>query len=130
MVQVREAAWKRPAGWWLRHRDYLLFQLRETGGVLTAVYGVLLLALLARYHAGPDAYEAYVALLQSPPVLALTAVLFVFVMVHAITWFALIGKAQRVMSRRPKPWAVVFVGNLVIFVLASGAVLYLVFGGL
>lgn len=131
MVQVREAVWKRRPGWWARNPRYVLFQLREWGGVLTAVYGLVLLGLLISFQSGRSSYDAYVAMIQSLPVLALTAVVLVFVMIHAITWFYLIGKSQAVMSSYRAPgWKPIFGLMLVVFVLASGAVLFLVFGGL
>lgn len=128
MVEVREALWRRRGGWWLKDRGLAVFMLREAGGVLSAVYGIVLLGLLAAYHGGPASFDAYLSLIWSPPILLLTLVVFAFVLVHAITWFFLIGRMQQVASKRPKRWQTVFVGNLVIFVLLSGAVLFLIFG--
>lgn len=131
MVQVREAVWRRRPGWWAKNPRYVLFQLREWGGVLSAVYGLLLLGLLISFQSGRSAYDAYVAMIQSPPFLILTAVVFAFVLVHAITWFYLIGKSQQVMSSYRAPgWKPIFGLMIVLFVAASGAVLFLVFGGL
>lgn len=131
MVEVRMLPWKRPGGWWLRNRRYVLFQLREVGGVLSAVYGILLLVLLFQYQSGPDAYATFLAWMQSPPVLLLTAILFAFVLVHAFSWFALIGKTQAVMSAGRAPPQRTVIGLMVgLFAIVSLAVVYLVFGGL
>jgi len=130
VVEVPKLPWRRPGGWWLRNRRYMLFQLREVGGVLSAVYGVLLLVLLSQYQAGPDAYASFLAWMRSPPVLVPTAILFAFVLVHALSWFVLIGKTQAVMSagRAPPPRTVI--GLMVgLFAVVSIAVVYLVFGG-
>ncbi len=84
-----------------------------------------------KYQSGPGAYASFLAWMQSPPVLILTAILLAFVLVHAFTWFMLIGKSQAVMSAgRAPPWQRMFGLMVAIFVVASVAVLYVVFGGL
>ncbi len=131
MVEVREARWKRRAGWWTRNRRYLLFMLREAGGSLSAVYALILLGLLIMYNQGASAYANYLAFLETPAMLILQAVLLFFVAVHAFTWFYLIGKSQAAMSAYRAPaWTRVFGLMIVIFVAASAGVLFLVFGGL
>ena len=131
MAGIHESVWKRRAGWWSHNRRYVLFMLREIGGSLTAVYGIALLFLLVEFNAGRDAYDAYLALLQSPLVLVLTGIAFFFILVHAFTWFYLIGKSQPVMSKYRSPsWDRIFVLMLVLFAVISVGVLYVVFGGL
>ncbi len=131
MVEVREAVWKRPAGWWTHNKDYTLFMLREVGGTLCAVYAILLLGLLMEYNAGKAAYEGYLAFLQTPAMLVIQGIILVFVVIHAFTWFLLIGKSQAVMSSYRAPgWTRIFGLMVVVFLGASVAVLYLVFGGL
>ncbi len=131
MVEVREAAWKRPAGWWTHNRHYMLFMLREVGGSLCAVYAILLLGLLMQYNAGKAAYEGYLAFLQTPAMLVIQGIILAFVAVHAFTWFFLIGKSQAVMSSNRAPgWTRIFGLMVVVFLGASLAVLFLVFGGL
>lgn len=131
MVEVREAIWKRHAGWWARNRRYTLFMLREAGGSLSAVYGILLLGLLIMYNRGPSAYANYLAFLETPAMLVVQGIILLLVLVHAITWFYLIGKSQAAMSAYRAPgWTRVFGLMLVIFLGASVAVLYVVFGGL
>ncbi len=104
---------------------------REVGGALCAVYAVVLLGLLATHDLGKTSYENYVAFLQTPVMLVLQAVILVFVLIHAFTWFLLIGKSQAVMSSYRAPsWTRVFGLMVVVFLGASAAVLYLVFGGL
>ncbi|TLZ93818.1 MAG: hypothetical protein E6K04_02560, partial [Methanobacteriota archaeon] len=75
----REYAWKRRPGWWLRNRRYLMFQLREAGGVVCALYGLVLLNMLVQLRAGESAYAAFLNLLRTPPVLYLNIVLFALV---------------------------------------------------
>jgi len=126
-----EHPWKRRPGWWLRNPRYLAFQLREAGGVVCALYGLLLLNLLMQLREGESAYVAFLMLLRTPPVLYLNVVLFGLVVWHAISWFMLIGKAQPIqLTRKPLPWKVVFGINVVLWLAVSGAVVYLIFGGI
>lgn len=131
MVDVREAVWTRRGGWWAHNRNYLLFMLREAGGSLSAVYGILLLGLLIMYSQGATAYANYLAFLETPAMLVVQAVLLFFVLVHAVTWFYLIGKSQAAMSAyRAPPWTRIFALMIVVFLAASAGVLFIVFGGL
>ena len=131
MVEVREAVWKRRAGWWTRNTHYALFMLREVGGSLSAVYGVLLLGLLISFQMGSSSYTNYLAFLQTPAMIAIQAVILAFVLVHALTWFYLIGKSQAVMSAYRAPgWTRIFGLMIAIFLAASVGVLFLIFGGL
>ena len=110
---------------------YLLFMLRELGGALTAVYGVILLGLLVSFDQGAASYANYLAFLQTPAMLVVQAVLLAFILVHAYTWFLLIGKSQAVMSSYRAPeWTRIVVLMVVVFLAASVGVLFLVFGGL
>lgn len=128
---ARMHPWRRPAGWWLRNPRYLQFQAREVGGVLSALYGLVLLYELRQYHRGEDAYAWFQGILATPPVLLLTLVVFAFVLVHAVSWFMLVGKAQPVaLTKKPIPWQKAFAANLVLWAVVSAAVLYIVFGGL
>ena len=104
--------------------------LREAGGSLSAVYGIILLGLLFMYNQGPAAYADYVAFLETPAMLVVQGVILAFVLVHAITWFYLIGKSQAAMSAYRAPgWARIFGLMVVVFLAASAGVLYVVFGG-
>ncbi len=131
MVEVREAVWKRHSGWWAHNRRYLLFMLREAGGSLSAVYGLLLLGLLIAFNQGASSYANYLTFLETPAMLVVQAVILFFVLVHAITWFYLIGKSQAAMSAYRAPaWTRVFGLMVVVFLAASAGVLFVVFGGL
>lgn len=130
-VEVREAVWRRRGGWWTHNRDYLLFMFREAGGVLSAVYGLVLLGLLITLNLGPTSYANYVSFLQTPAMLVVQGIILVFVLVHALTWFLLIGKSQAAMSAYRAPnWTRIFGLMIVVFLAASIGVLYVIFGGL
>jgi fumarate reductase subunit C len=122
---------RRRAGWWLRNPRYLMFQLREIGGVVSALYGLVLLNLLMQSSAGPSGYESFLTTLRTPPVLYLNLVGFALVVWHAVSWFMLIGKVQPIrFTREPLPWKLVFGVNVILWLFVSGAVVYLIFGGI
>lgn len=129
-MPARPYPWKRPRGWSLRKPRLLLFQAREVGGVLSAVVGLILLYQIMQLQAGPDAYAAFLASISSWPMILLMGVLFAFVFVHAVTWFILLGKAQPIqLTAKPMSWKKAFVINAILWVLVSGAVVYIIFGG-
>ena len=130
-MTAREFPWKRRPGWWLRNRRYLWFQLREAGGVVCALYGLVFLVMLMKLGEGASAYTEFLMMLRTPPLLYLDLLLFALVVWHAITWFMLIGKAQPIQfTRQPLPWKVVFGINVLVWLGISGAVVYLIFGGM
>jgi len=98
--------------------------------VISAVYGLVLLNLLRQLRAGESAYTSFLQLLRTPPLLYVNVVLFALVMWHAITWFMLIGKAQPIrFTAKPVPWKTAFAINVLLWLGVSGAVVYLIFGG-
>src|SRR5205809_6908098 len=104
-MTVHEYPARRRRVWWLRNRRYLAFQLREAGGVVCALYGLILLNMLIQLRDGESAYAAFLNLLRTPPVLYLNVVLFALVLGHALTGFVLIGKAQPgQLPRQPRAW--------------------------
>ena len=130
-MTARPYPWKRPRGWWLRNPRYLSFQLREAGGVVSALYGLILLNMLLQLRAGESAYTAFLDTMRTPPMLYVNLVLFGLVVFHAVSWFMLIGKAQPIrFTEKPIPWKSAFAVNLVLWLGVSGAVVYLIFGGI
>ena len=97
---------------------------------MCALYGLVLLSMLVQLRGGESAYTAFLNLLRTPPILYLNVVLFALVVWHALTWFMLIGKAQPIQfTRQPLSWKVVFGINVLLWLGISGAVVYLIFGG-
>lgn len=91
--------WYRPrvsVYWWLGQRQYLKFILRELSSVFVAIFVVMTLCQLRALKAGPEAYANFQADLQSPIIIALNAIAFIFVVFHSITWFNLTPSAMPV----------------------------------
>jgi len=94
--------------WWLKSRRYASFVLRELTSVFVALFALVLLALVRSLAAGPEAYARFQARLAAPAVLALHALVLLFLLFHSITWFNLAPKAivLRIRGKRVPDWAV------------------------
>ncbi|HET6781610.1 MAG TPA: fumarate reductase subunit C [bacterium] len=109
-----------PANWWLTNRAYFMFMIRELTSVFIAIYVVLILVLINRIAAGPDAYRAYLAFLATPGMLVFHIVALAAALFHSITWFNLApkGLAVRVGERRV-PDAVIVGSNFAAWIILS-----------
>ena len=76
-----------PVMWWLQNRAYFLFMVRELTSVFIAVYVVLLLILLSKLRAGPDAYEQHLRFLATPGVIIFHVIALASALFHTVTWF-------------------------------------------
>jgi fumarate reductase subunit C len=79
--------------WWARKPSYLLFVLRELSAVFIAWFVVYLLMLVHAVSSGPDSYQRFLELSAHPLMVVLNVVALAFVLLHAVTWFALAPKA-------------------------------------
>jgi fumarate reductase subunit C len=91
-----------PIFWWFGHRAYVGFIARELTSVLVAYSALLLLLLLGSAARGEAAYEAMVARLASPGLVALHVAVLAGLLFHTITWLILAPQAlsPRLAGRR------------------------------
>jgi fumarate reductase subunit C len=98
--------------WWLERPSYFLFILRELSSLFVAwavLYFVKLLWALAHDEFW---YYAFLRWSSRPAVVAVNAVTFLFVVLHAVTWFNLAPKAMVVeMGGRRVPGSLIAVAN-------------------
>ena len=73
--------------WWLERRAYFSFVVRELTCLFVGAFAVLTLMQVRAIGDGPEAYAAFAAMLASPAGIAFSAVAFLFVLFHAVTWF-------------------------------------------
>ncbi len=78
-----------PRWWWLRRGPYLRFAAREITSMFAAGFCVLLLAFLYALGTGPQAYARFLDLLDTPGMVALSALILVALLYHVATWFRL-----------------------------------------
>jgi fumarate reductase subunit C len=94
-----------PLFWWLERRSYLVFVLRELSSVFVAWFVVYLLLLINAVSGGSAEYERFLDRSGQSWLLAINVIAFLFVLLHAVTWFGLAPKAivVRLRGRRVPP---------------------------
>ena len=88
--------WLRPrvsTYWWLGKWAYMKFILRELSSIFVAWFVIYLLILVRALSLNQVAYSGFLKFSAHPVVVTINAVAFVFIMFHAITWFALAPRA-------------------------------------
>jgi fumarate reductase subunit C len=113
--------------WWARRRSYLIFVLRELSSVFVAWFVVYLLLFVSAIGSGSAEYQRFLDWSGSGWVVALNVLSMLFLLLHAVTWFALAPKAivVRVRGRRVPPRAILATHYL-LWVLLSAGVAWLV----
>ena len=127
MTEVR--TYRRPVStwWWVGKRTYFVFVMRELSSIFIAWFVVFLLLLVAAVGRGEAAYEGFLDFAANPFVVAVNVVTFLFVVLHAVTWFSLTPKAMDVRSGgRPVPASAVIASQYVALAVVSAFVLWLV----
>lgn len=92
-----------PRTWWLRNFRYTLFLLREVSSVFLAIFAILYIVQIALLAVGPGNYSRYMALVSSPGWIALHVVVFIFAVIHTLTWLYLAPIAGPQVRLRGKP---------------------------
>ena len=113
--------------WWLHRRSYLVFALRELSCVFIAWFVIFLLLLIHAIGAGTRDYHRFLDWAANPLVIAVNIVAFLFVVLHAITWFSLAPKAIVVRARgRRVPSSFVAGANYLAWAVGSAVVAWLI----
>ena len=81
--------------WWTRKRTYFVFVMRELS-IFIAWFVVYLLLFIYALGQSEAAYRNFLDWASAPWVIALNVVALVFVLLHAVTWFALTPQAMEV----------------------------------
>jgi fumarate reductase subunit C len=107
--------------WWLERRSYVLFVLRELSSVFIAWFVVFLLLLINAVSDGEASYQKFLDWSGQWWVIAINIIAMLFVLLHAVTWFALAPRAMviKVRGRRLPPRHVVAAHYLAWLVLTA-----------
>ena len=94
--------------WWMQQWRSFKFILRELSSLAVIYFVGLLLWLVWALGEGPASYGAFQDWLQTPLLLLLNLIAFLFVLYHTITWFNLAPKAMpvRVGGKRLPDWMI------------------------
>jgi fumarate reductase subunit C len=82
------------AYWFFDRWPYLRFVLRELSSFFVAWFAVVIMLQIRALSAGPTAYAHFQTLMASPCMIITNAVTLVFLLFHAITWFALVPRVM------------------------------------
>ena len=85
--------------WWLRHRRYVAYMVRELTSLFIGIYSAVLVMGLVRLAQGQAAWDSFLMMLSSTPGVLVQLVCLLFATYHSVTWFALTPKAIPVMVR-------------------------------
>ena len=122
-------AYRQPVSrfWWAKRRSYLLFMLREISCVFVAWFVVYLLLLVHATSAGQDSYARFLVWSANPVVVAVNVVAFIFLLLHAVTWFGLAPRAivPHIRGRRV-PARAVLAGHYAAWLVVSAVIVWVV----
>ncbi len=80
--------------WWVRKRTYFVFVMRELSSLFVAWFVLFLLLLVRAVGNSEAAYEDFLDWAASPVIVVVNVVGFVFIVLHAVTWFSLTPQAH------------------------------------
>jgi len=115
--------------WWLEKPSYLLFILREASCMFVAWFTVYLLLLVRAVHQGAAAYGDFLAWSATPAILMLNVVTFVFLTLHAVTFFQATPQAMAVyIGHRRVPGRLILGAHYGAWIVASAVICLLLTG--
>src|SRR5215207_1979022 len=85
--------------WWLGHRRYVAYMVRELTSLFILLYCTVLVVGLFRLSQGRAAWDGFVTALSSPLGVVVQLACLAFAAYHSVTWFALTPKAMPLMMR-------------------------------
>jgi fumarate reductase subunit C len=110
--------------WWLERWSYFLFILRELSSIFVAWFVVYLLALVVAVSDGNASYQRFLDESRNPLLLALNVVSFLFIVLHAVTWFNLAPQAMVVhVGKTRVPGFLIAASNYAALVVVSAVIL-------
>jgi fumarate reductase subunit C len=110
--------------WWLGRWSYFLFILRELSSIFVAWFVVYLLVLVAAVGSSDGAYQQFLDWSRRPLVLSLNIVTFLFIVLHAVTWFNLAPQAMVVhVGHKRLPGSLIAASNYAGLVVVSIVIL-------
>lgn len=85
--------------WWLGHRRYVAYMVRELTSLFIGLYCAVLVVGLFRLAQGRAAWDGFIAALSSPVGVLLQMICLALAAYHSVTWFALTPKAMPLVVR-------------------------------
>jgi len=115
--------------WWLEKRSYFAFVLREGSCLFVAWFVFYLLLLVRAVLQGEAAYQELLAWSARPWILLLNIVSFLFLILHAVTFFDAAPRALVVhVGTKRVPERMIGLSHYAAWLVASVVVIWLVMG--
>lgn len=89
--------------WWRRNPYYSRYMLMEATSLIVAVYAAILLSGVWRLSQGEAQYDAWLATMRQPLVIALHVFMFAAMCYHAYTWWKVLPKTLPLLHFAGKP---------------------------
>src|SRR5688572_31384311 len=116
--------------WWLEKGSYFVFILRELTCIFVAWFVVYLLMLVAAVTQANASYQEFLAWSSTTSILVLNIVSLLFLIFHAVTFFAAAPQAMVVKLGKEKvPGNLILAGHYAGWLAVSALVIWLVVGG-
>ena len=126
---MSDLTWRQPIStwWWLRKRTYFVFVMRELSSLFVAWFVLFLLLLVRAVGRGDAAYQDFLDWAASPVLVVINVVGFVFIVLHAVTWFSVTPQALALQVRgKPVPAPLIIGAQYVGLAVVSAVVWWLV----
>jgi fumarate reductase subunit C len=112
--------------WWLQDWHSLKFILREISSVFVAIAVIGTLLQIHALQQGPESYARFEDRLRTPLGIAITVIVFFFVVFHSITWFNLAPRAMTIrFAGRKVPELLIAAANYGLWMVATLAVVWI-----
>jgi len=82
-----------PVNWWLKQIFYTKYMIREGTSLFITLYSLILVWGLLRLSQGEEAFNCWLAALQSPSAIIMHLLMLIFALYHTVSWFSLAPKA-------------------------------------
>jgi len=126
---MTDLSYRRPIStwWWTKKRTYFVFAMRELSSIFIGWLVVYLLLFIRAVGRGVAAYDDFLDWADSPWLVVLNVVAFLFVLLHTVTWFNLTPQAMDVRMRGTRVPAVAIIASQYVgLAVVSGFVFWLV----
>ncbi|HET6938406.1 MAG TPA: fumarate reductase subunit C [Nocardioides sp.] len=93
---MSDLTWRRPIStwWWLRKRTYFVFVMRELSSLFVGWFVLYLLLFFRAVGQGDAAYHRFLDRADSPVLVVINVVGFLFIVLHTVTWFSVTPQAM------------------------------------
>jgi len=82
--------------WFLGQARYKSYMLHEVSSLFVGLYMWLLIDGLFRLANGPDAWNSWLSLVRSWPIVILSVIAFMLFLIHTKSWFDAVPQAMRI----------------------------------